>query len=102
MSQVWAGLRAWTQNVPKATTFLDLTDPPEPSFWVWMLSTFAFIGVVLLITLGLGASVGVFRIWILKRFPRNSLNGPEDEGMTRLHLLDRPRQSFDPDPEINP
>lgn len=70
-------------------TFVDLSKNDEPTLAWLILSTFALIGVALLLTIGIGAGVGFLRIWVLRRFPRNRLNGPEDEVMTRLHLLDR-------------
>jgi hypothetical protein len=83
-------LVAWAQTQQDGVTFIDIA-PPEPEHnivWV-ILSTFALIGVALLVTVAIGTGMGFLRIWIYKVFPGNKLNGPEYEPMTRLHLLDR-------------
>lgn len=85
-------LLAWAQTEPPGVTYIDMgnTEPEHGIVWV-ILSTFALIAVGLLVTLGLGAGVGALRIWIFKHFPGNTLNGPDHEVMTRLHLDDRIR-----------
>jgi hypothetical protein len=42
--------------------------------------------VALLVTIGIGAGVGLLRIWARKRFPNNRLNGIAVEPLTLLHL----------------
>jgi hypothetical protein len=85
------GLALWLQSKQEGVTFVDLTDPePKPTLaWV-ILTTFALIGVALLATIGIGAAVGLVRIWMRKRFPNNRLNGIAVEPLTFLHLNDEP------------
>ena len=86
-----SSLMAWVQSQQGGVTFIDITESEPEHGLVWVvLSTFALIGVALLITVGLGAMLGALRIWILRRFPGNRVNGPEYEVLTRLHLHDRP------------
>jgi hypothetical protein len=92
-------LMSWVQS--EGITFVDLSGNDEPSLSWLILSTFALIGVALLITIGIGAGIGFLRIWVLRRFPRNRLNGPEDEVMTQLHLLDRSGSGAKPDPSTS-
>ena len=80
-------LAIWLQSKQGAVTFIDLKDKdPEPGLiWV-ILTTFAAIGVALLLTIAVGAGVGLLRIWARKRFPNNRLNGIAVEPLTFLHL----------------
>lgn len=85
------GLLIRLQSTPGGVTFVDLTERrPEPTLAWLILSTFALIGVAVLITVGIGGGIGLLRIWIMRRFPHNRLNGLEDEAMIQLHLHDRP------------
>lgn len=87
---------AWVQSQP-GVTYIDVggNEPDHNIVWV-ILSTFALIGISLLIMLGLGVGLGALRIWIFQHFPGNKLNGPEYEVMTRLHLNDPPRADSTP------
>ncbi len=80
-------LGVWLQSKQGGVTFIDLTDPdPGPSFaWV-ILTTFTAIGIALLVATGVGAGVGLLRIWTRNRFPNNRLNGIAVEPLTLLHL----------------
>jgi hypothetical protein len=90
-------LFAWAQTQQDGITFINVSnnEPDHNIVWV-ILSTFALIGVSLLIMTGLGASVGAIRIFIFKYFPRNKWNGPEYEPTIRLHLDDRPKPDIPP------
>lgn len=91
-------LVVWLQSQPDGVTFVALADAePKPTFaWV-ILTTFALIGVVLLITTGIGVGTGLFRIWIRRRFPNNQLNGPDAEPLVFLHLNEhQPHDAADP------
>ena len=89
MSQLLVVL-AWTQTESDGITYIDVANagPQHDIVWV-ILSTFLLIAIGLLVTLGLGAGMGVLRIWIFQKFPGNKLNGPDNEAVTRLHLQDR-------------
>ncbi len=80
-------LGVWLQSKPGGVTFIDLKDPdPVPSLaWV-ILTTFTAIGLALLVATGVGAGVGLLRIWARNRFPNNRLNGIAAEPLTFLHL----------------
>lgn len=76
---------------PKApVTFVDLTKDKDPSIVWFILATFGLIGLLIAITVGLGAGVGILRIWVMRRFPGNAFNGPDDEPTIRLHLNESP------------
>jgi hypothetical protein len=80
-------LLAWAQSQPNGVTFIDVTNKEPNHNIVWViLSTFALIGIALLITAGLGAGVGAIRIFIFKHFPGNKWNGPDYDPVTRLNL----------------
>jgi len=77
------------QEQPGAT-FVKIAEEPDPSLaWV-ILSTFALIGILLAVTVGIGAGVGLLRIWLSRRFPHNHFNGTLDEPTIRLHLNEEP------------
>ena len=83
-------LLARAQTEQDGITYIDVANAGPQHNIVWViLSTFLLIGIALLVTLGLGAGMGVLRIWIFQKFPGNKLNGPEHEAVTRLHLNDR-------------
>lgn len=70
-------------------TFIEIgnKEPDHNIVWV-ILSTFALIGVGLIVTAALGFTFGFARIWIFNHFPGNKLNGPDFELTTQLHLSD--------------
>lgn len=78
----------WAQTEQPAVRFFTLKNPdPEPSF-VWVvLNTFFFIGVALLITLVIGIAFGGFRLWLLRRFPYNWLNGADKDDLAETFRL---------------
>jgi hypothetical protein len=80
-------LLVWAQTSQNGITFIDVS-PKEPDHnYIWViLSTFALIGVSLVIMTFLGAGLGAFRIFIFKFFPGNKWNGPEYDPVTRLNL----------------
>jgi len=92
MSVLMMSFLAWVQTQP-GVTFIDMTDSEPEHGLVWVvLSTFVLIGIALLITIAIGAGAGFLRIWIARKFPHNSLNGPEYEPTTQLHLSGGSRQ----------
>jgi hypothetical protein len=91
-------LAVWLQSQTDGVTFVELSDgEPKPTLaWV-ILSTFALIGIALLITIGIGAGTGLLRIWIRRRFPNNQLNGADAEPLVFLHLNEhQPHDAADP------
>lgn len=75
------------QGPGQGITFVDLNKgDPQPSFFVFILITFRFIGYALLVAAAIGAVGGLIRIWIRLRFPGNRLNGVDVEVLTFLHL----------------
>ncbi len=84
---------AWAQTQP-GITFIDMTEsePEHRLAWV-ILSTFALIGIALLITIAIGTGAGFLRIWISSKFPQNKLNGPQREPLTQLHLSGHPKHN---------
>lgn len=75
---------------PSGVTFINIAREPDPSLGWLILSTFALIAILLAVTVGIGAGVGLLRIWISRRFPNNPFNGAEVEPTIRLHLHDQP------------
>ncbi len=60
----------------KAVEFFTLPDPEPPRGILWLImESFAFVGAALLSTVVLGIGFGLFRLWLLKRYPDNSFNG---------------------------
>ncbi len=82
--------------------FFTLKDPdPEPSFVWFILNAFFFVGVVALVTLGLGIAFGGFRMWLLTKFPHNRLNGADEDSIVhtfRLNDLSSPSPSSSDEP----
>jgi hypothetical protein len=78
------------QQQPSGVTFINLNKEPDPSLAWLILSTVGLIGLLLAITVGIGAGIGLVRLWIRKRFPHNRFNGAEDEPTIRLHLHEEP------------
>jgi hypothetical protein len=90
-------LFAWAQAQQNGITFIDVANKEPDHNIVWViLSTFALIGIALLITAGLGAGVGAIRIFIFKHFPGNKWNGPEYDPVTRLNLDVHPKPDTRP------
>ena len=80
-------LALWLQSKQGGVTFIDLKDPDPGPNLVWViLTTFAAIGVALVVATGVGIGFGLLRIWASKRFPNNRLNGIAVEPLTLLHL----------------
>ena len=77
----------WIQSQPQGITFVDLNKgEPQVTFFSFILVAFQFIGIALLAAGAIGALVGLFRIWVRRRFPDNRLNGIDVEPLTFLHL----------------
>ncbi len=77
----------WIQQQGQGITFVDLNKwDPQPTFFFFILVTFKFIGIALLVAAAIGAVGGLIRIWIRLRFPGNRLNGVDVEVLTFLHL----------------
>lgn len=74
------------QTAPRAVTFVDFTKERDASVAWLILGTFGLIAILLVLALGIGAGVGMLRIWLARRFPNNPFNGVEDEPHIRLHL----------------
>ena len=91
-------LGVWLQSKQGGVTFIDLKDPaPGPSLACVILTTFTAIGLALLVATGVGAGVGLLRIWARNRFPNNRLNGIAVEPLTLLHLgQDEPGEKGSP------
>jgi len=79
----------WAQTDQPAIRYFNLENPdPDPSFaWV-ILNAFFFIGVTLLVTIGIGIAFGGFRFWLLTKFPYNRFNGADKEDVARTFRLD--------------
>jgi len=85
------GLALWIQSKGQGITFVDLRDTETQPTLAWVILTaLALIGIALLVAVGIGAGVGLLRIWIRKRFPNNRFNGRDVEPLTFLHLNDHP------------
>jgi hypothetical protein len=77
----------WLQSQPQGITFVDLNKgEPQITFFSFILVAFKFIGIALLAAGTIGALIGLFRIWVRRRFPENRLNGIDVEPLTFLHL----------------
>ena len=71
-SFVWRALLQQRQTVE----FITLPDPEPPrGILSLILESFALAGVLLLGTVVIGLSFGLFRIWLLRRYPENRFNG---------------------------
>jgi hypothetical protein len=70
--------------------YFSVKDPePEQMFARFVLNAFFFIGVTLVVTLGIGIAFGSFRVWLLEKFPHNRFNGsPEDDPGKTFRLRD--------------
>ena len=78
----------WAQTEQPVIRYFTLKDPdPQPSFVFFILNTFFFIGVVLLITMAIGVAFGGFRFWLLSKFPYNWFNGADKEDLTETFRL---------------
>jgi len=74
------------QTAPRAVTYVDFTKEKDASVAWLILGTFGLIAILFVFALGIGAGVGMLRIWLARRFPHNPFNGVEDEPHIRLHL----------------
>jgi hypothetical protein len=85
-------LLAWAQSQQNAVTFINVSNREPDHNYIWViLSTFALIGVSLVIMTFLGVGVGALRIFIFKYFPGNKWNGPEYDPVIRLNLNEHPK-----------
>lgn len=81
------GILLWIQSQPQGITFIDLTrGDSHLTLASVILGTFRSIGIALLVAAAIGGTVGLFRIWVCRRFPDNGLNGVDVEPFTLLHL----------------
>lgn len=61
---------------PPAVEFFTLPDPEPPRGILFLiLESFVMIGVMLAVTAVVGVGVGFVRVWLLRRWPNNPLNG---------------------------
>lgn len=61
---------------PPAVEFFTLPDPEPPRGILFLiLESFVMIGVMLAVTAVIGVGVGFARVWMLRRWPNNPLNG---------------------------
>jgi hypothetical protein len=81
----------WLQSQPQGITFVDLNKgEPQVTFFTFIIVAFKFIGLGLLVAAAIGGLVGLFRIWVRRRFPENRMNGIDVEPLTFLHLNKHP------------
>ena len=74
---------------PIPVEYFTLPDPDPPRGILFLiLESFVFVGVLLVSTVLLGLGFGVFRTWLLRRYPKNNFNG-SGQDLPRLDL-DRP------------
>lgn len=80
------------QPVPdQGITFVDLNKgEPQITFFTFIIGAFKFIGVAIIVMAAVGALIGLFRIWMRRRFPDNPVNGIDTEPLTFLHLNESP------------
>ena len=80
------------QPADEGIRYFSVKDPepdPERAFARFVLNAFFFIGVALLVTLGMGILFGSFRLWLLEKYPHNRFNGiPEDDPGKTFRLND--------------
>lgn len=75
------------QGPGQGITFVDLNKgEPQITFFTFILVAFKFIGIAILVMAAIGALIGLFRIWVRRRFPDNPMNGIDTEPLTFLHL----------------
>jgi len=68
--------------------YFTLKDPnPEPSYVWFILNTFFFIGILLLVAFSIGIALGGFRYWLLAKFPHNRFNGVEEDDLAQTFRL---------------
>ena len=68
--------------------FFNLKNPePTPSLAWFVLNAFFFVGVALVITIGIGIAFGSFRFWLLSKFPNNKFNGADENDLTKTFRL---------------
>ncbi len=71
---------------PMPVEYFTLPDPEPPRGILFLiLESFAFVGALLAATLVLGFAFGVFRTWLLRRYPTNPFNG-SGQDLPRLDL----------------
>jgi hypothetical protein len=88
-------LLAEVQTNQPGVKFFTLKDPdPEPGLAWYVLNAFFFVGIALLVMIGLGIAFGSFRYWLLEKFPNNRFNGvPDDDIGQTLRLREPPAGS---------
>ena len=73
-----SSLGSWVmlQERRQVVEYVTLANPePERGILALILESFALAGTLLLGTVLVGLGVGLFRIWLLRRYPENSFNG---------------------------
>ncbi len=79
-----------SSRLTRASASSPLKDPePEHGLAWFVLNAFFFVGVALVVTLGIGIAFGSFRVWLLEKFPHNRFNGtPDDDPGETFRLND--------------
>ncbi len=58
-------------------------------FAKFILNAFFFVGVTLVVVVGIGIAFGSFRVWLLEKYPHNRFNGvPSDDPCETFRLRD--------------
>ncbi len=87
---MFAPLSRFLQSPPVEFITLPEPDPPRGILSV-IVESFAFAGAMLLGAVLLGLAFGVFRHWLLGRYPNNRFNGAGRD-LPRLDLDVRPKE----------
>lgn len=89
MSWLWSVFFALQQENLPVIKYYTLKDPdPEPSLAWFVLNAFFYVGIVLLVAIGIGLALGWFRFWLLEKYPKNRFNGTPEDDLTETFRLD--------------